>query len=74
MIPTANITSAVTQIVSNLQDENKALKAEVEKLKVALFDISKIAFEPHIGDHIARREMRRISNNALKKEKGRADE
>lgn len=33
MIPTANITSAITQIVSNLQDENKALEAEVKKLK-----------------------------------------
>ena len=71
MMQTDNITTYVTRIVAALRDENKALKAEVESLKAALSDISKIAFEPHIGDHIARESMRKISNSALNKEKVR---
>lgn len=33
MKPTDNMTTAVTRIVADLQNENKALKAENEKLK-----------------------------------------
>ena len=54
----------------NTRPAEDALRAENERLKVALSDISKIAFEPNIGDKVAREMMRRIANNALKKEKG----
>ena len=54
----------------NTRPAEGALVNEVERLKAALSDISKIAFEPRIGDRVARETMRRISNNALNKEKG----
>lgn len=74
MIQTDSVTLSVAQALIALRYENKVLTAEVERLKAALSDISKIAFEPNIGDKVARETMRRISNNALKKEKGGEDE
>ena len=51
--------------VWNTRPAEEALKAEVERLKAALSDISKISCEGKIGDKVARKTMRRIANSAL---------
>lgn len=51
----------IEQMKKKLAEKDK----EIERLKAALSDISKIGFEGKIGDKVARETARRIANSAL---------